>query len=100
MQKFGPNTILSITSCRACKTWGGGKVKAKNIVFNSFITNEEAFILQEIANFTGAKLVNSEAKLYKEFLENYSKISGESLYNGSLETIKDSVFIVSIGNFL
>ena len=74
--------------------------KAKNIVFNSFITNEEAFILQEIANFTGAKLVNSEAKLYKEFLENYSKISGESLYNGSLETIKNSEFIVSIGSFL
>lgn len=74
--------------------------KAKNIVFNSFITNEEAFILQEIANFTGAKLVNSEAKLYKDFLKNYSKTSGESLYSGCLETIKNSDFIVSVGSFL
>ncbi|WP_198305893.1 NADH-quinone oxidoreductase subunit G [Arcobacter vandammei] len=74
--------------------------KAKNIVFNSFITNEEAFILQEIANFTGAKLVNSEAKLYKEFLENYSKTSANSLYNASLEDIKNSEFILSIGSFL
>ncbi|QKF72330.1 NADH:quinone oxidoreductase I, chain G (cl35703 superfamily) [Aliarcobacter faecis] len=74
--------------------------KAKNIVFNSFITNEEALILQKIANFTDAKLVNNEAKLYKEFLENYSKTSGSSLYNGSLETIKNSQFIVSIGSAL
>ncbi len=74
--------------------------KAKNIVFNSFITNEEAFILQEIANFTGAKLVNDEAKLYKEFLENYSKTAGSFLYNGSIETIKNSEFIVSVGSFL
>lgn len=74
--------------------------KAKNIIFNSYITNEEAFILQEISNFTKAKLVNNEAKLYKEFLENYSKTAGESLYNGSLESIKNSEFIISIGSFL
>src|SRR5574344_773567 len=74
--------------------------RAKNIIFNSFITNEEAFILQEIANFTGAKLVNSEAKLYKEFLESYSKTSANSLYNGCLETIKSSDFILSVGSFL
>lgn len=74
--------------------------RAKNIIFNSFITNEEAFILQEIANFTGAKLVNSEAKLYKEFLESYSKTSGKSLYEGSLQEIKNSQFIISIGSFL
>ena len=74
--------------------------KAKNIIFNSYITNEEAFILQEISNFTKAKLVNNEAKLYKEFLENYSKTAGKSLYNGSLESIKNSEFIISIGSFL
>ena len=41
--------------------------KADSIIFNSYITNEEAFILQKIANKTGAKLVNKDAYNYKNF---------------------------------
>lgn len=73
---------------------------AKNIEFNSYITNEEAYILQEIASFTGAKLVNSDAKRYKEFLKNFSQNSGESLYNASLKDIHESGFIICLGSFL
>lgn len=73
---------------------------AKNIIFNSFITNEEAYILQKISNKTGAKLVNSEAKRYKEFLENFHSTSGKTLYSGNLNKIEKSDFIISLGAFL
>jgi len=73
---------------------------AKAINFNSFITNEEAFILQKIANKTGAKLVNKDAYLYKRFLENYASTSGQSLYSASLKDIHESNFVISVGSFL
>jgi len=40
--------------------------KAKNIKFNSFITNEETLLLQKISDKTGAKLVNEDARLYQK----------------------------------
>ncbi len=40
--------------------------KAKAIKFNSYITNEEALILQKLADKTGAKLVNKDAYNYKK----------------------------------
>ncbi len=74
--------------------------KAETIKFNSFITNEEAFILQKIANKTGAKLVNKDAYNYKKFLKNYSLSSGESLYSGTLKDVHDSNFVISVGSYL
>jgi NADH-quinone oxidoreductase subunit G len=74
--------------------------KAKNIKFNSFITNEEALILQKIADFTGVKLVNEDAKRYQEFLINYSKTSGKSLYSSKLSEVHNSNFVISVGSYL
>ncbi len=74
--------------------------KAKVIKFNSYITNEEAFILQEISNKTGAKLVNKDAYNYKKFLNAYSQTSGQSLYSSTLTQVHDSNFVVSIGSYL
>jgi NADH-quinone oxidoreductase subunit G len=67
------------------------------IKFNSYITNEEAQILQKLKEKTGIKLVNEDAKNYQEFLDEYSKASGNSLYSGSNEIIKNSDAIVMLG---
>ena len=74
--------------------------KAKNIKFNSFITNEEAMILQKLADHTKAKLVNEDARRYKEFLKNYSKTSGKTLYSSKLRAVHDSNFVISVGSYL
>ncbi|MEA3353694.1 MAG: NADH-quinone oxidoreductase subunit G [Campylobacterota bacterium] len=73
---------------------------ADTIVFNSFITNEEAEILQKIKEKTGAKLVNEDARRFKNFMDEYSKVSGSSLYSGTLENIHNSNFLVSVGSYL
>ncbi len=74
--------------------------KADSIVFNSYITNEEAFILQKIANKTGAKLVNKDAYNYKRFLSAYSSTSGTTLYSSTLKDVHDSNFVISVGSYL
>ena len=74
--------------------------KAKNIKFNSFITNEEAMILQKLADHTKAKLINEDARRYKEFLKNYSKTSGKTLYSSKLREVHDSNFVISVGSYL
>lgn len=74
--------------------------KAKVIKFNSYITNEEALILQKIAIKTGATLVNKDAYNYKKFLEAYSTTSGQSLYSSTLKDVHDSNFVISVGSFL
>jgi len=74
--------------------------KAKNIKFNSFITNEEALLLQKIADKTGANLVNEDARLYQEFLANYSSSAGTSLYSSTLTAVHDSNFVISVGSYL
>jgi len=73
---------------------------AESIVFNSFITNEEAQILQNIKEKTGAKLINVDALKYKNFLESYSKVTGKSFYNATLNDIHHSNFLISVGSFL
>ncbi|MEA3315847.1 MAG: NADH-quinone oxidoreductase subunit G [Campylobacterota bacterium] len=73
---------------------------ADTIVFNSFITNEEAKILQAIKEKTGAKLVNNDALKFKNFMKSYSSVTGKSLYNGTLEDIHNSNFLISIGSYL
>ena len=72
---------------------------ADSILFNSFITNEEAKILQSIKEKTGAKLVNNDALRFKNFMSDYSKVTGNT-YNGTLEDIHNSNFLVSVGSYL
>ena len=70
------------------------------IRFNSFITNEEALILQKLKEKFGYKLVNEDALRYQRFMNAYSGISGKSLYNGSMSQIHESNLVVSVGSFL
>ena len=71
--------------------------RADSIRFNSYITNEEAKLLQTLKEATGIKLINEDAKAYQEFLEVYSSITGKSLYSGTNKTIASSDAIVMIG---
>ncbi len=73
---------------------------ADSILFNSFITNEEAKILQLLKEKTGVKLINNDALRFKNFMDSYSRISGKSLYNGTLDDIHNSNFVISIGSYL
>jgi len=73
---------------------------ADSIVFNSFITNEEVAILQNIKEKTGAKLINIDALKYKNFLENYSSVTGKTFYNGTVNDVHNSNFLISVGSFL
>ncbi|MEA3513611.1 MAG: NADH-quinone oxidoreductase subunit G [Campylobacterota bacterium] len=73
---------------------------ADTIVFNSFITNEEALILQKIKEKFNLKLVNKDAYNYKSFLEEYSKVSGNSLYTGTIDDVHNAKFLVSVGSYL
>ncbi|MDA7817088.1 NADH-quinone oxidoreductase subunit G [Sulfurimonas sp.] len=74
--------------------------KADTIEFTSTITNEEAYILQSLKEKLGVKLVNSEAKSFQTFLNDYSEISGTKLYGHDLEATHNSNFIVSVGTAL
>lgn len=74
--------------------------KADTIKFNSFITNEEALILQKLKEKFGYKLINKEALAYKKFLESYSSVSGKSLYSADLKDIHNSNFLISVGSYL
>lgn len=76
------------------------KNKADTIKFNSFVTNEEALILQKIKEKYNLKLINEDAFRYQRFLNTFSKASGKSLYSGDLDIIKSSDFIVSMASFL
>ena len=73
---------------------------ADTIKFNSYITNEEALILQKIAHKTGAKLVNEDARKYQAFLKNYASTAGNSLYSTTLSEILSSNFVISVGGYL
>lgn len=70
-----------------------------SILFNSFITNEEAFILQKLKEKLGVKLVNDDAFNYKRFLNAFTSVSGKSLYSGDLNTLHNSNFVVSVGTY-
>ena len=74
--------------------------KADTIAFTSTITNEEALILQRLKEKFGFKLINEEARVFKNFLGAYSAITGESLYRGNLKEVHESDFVVSIGSAL
>ncbi len=72
--------------------------EADTIKFNSLITNEEALILQKLKEKFGYKLVNKDAYSYKKFLQNFSKTSSKSLYEGNLQNIANSDYIMVLGS--
>ena len=74
--------------------------KADTIKFTSFITNEEALILQRLKERFGYKLVNEDALQYKKFLDRFSEYSGKSLPSADVKTVHNSQFVVSIGTAL
>jgi len=71
--------------------------EADTIRFSSYITNEEALILQKIKDKYNLKLVNDDALAYQKFMRAFSTTSGENLYNGSLKSIKASNFVITVG---
>lgn len=74
--------------------------QADGIAFTSTITNEEALILQKLKEKHGYRLINEEARVFKNFLNSYSAISGKSLYGGDLKQVHEADFVVSIGSAL
>lgn len=76
------------------------KNEADTIAFSSYITNEEAFILQKLKEKYGYKLINPDAYRYQTFLKNFTKTSGKSLYSGDLDKVRASNFVVSLGGML
>lgn len=75
------------------------KKEIKNIKFNSFITNEEALILQNLKKKFDLCLINDEAKAFKEFLNDFVQSSG-SMYNATTEDIVKGDFLVVVGTLL
>jgi len=70
---------------------------AKSIVFSKEISNEEAFILQNLKEKLGVKLVSHEARAYQKFMEAYSSVTGKQLDGGSLEKLSKSRAIMVLG---
>ena len=71
--------------------------KADTIAFTSTITNEEALILQRLKEKFGYRLVNEEARHFQKFLQDYSAVSGKTLWGSDLEEVHHSDFVVSVG---
>lgn len=71
----------------------------KNIRFNSLITNEEALILQKIAQKYDLALLNDEAMTYSKFLQEFKKFANAS-YNADYDSIKNGDFIICAGSLL
>ncbi len=74
--------------------------KADTIKFTSFITNEEALILQKMKEKFGYKLINEEARNYQKFLQNFAEYSGKMLYDVDLKGIEDSEFVILMGSMI
>lgn len=71
--------------------------KCDSVKFTSEISNEEALLLQKLKEKYGFKLVNNDALSYKNFLETFQGVVGETLYSGTLEDVKKSDFIITLG---
>lgn len=98
--RFGYEYALESSKCeKSFATALEAFKKADTIKFGSFITNEEALILQKLKEKFGYKLVNNDAKRYQEFVKAFSSTSGTSLYNGSLKDIHESNFVISVGSY-
>ena len=71
---------------------------ANAIRFSSMITNEEAYMLEELRNKFGMKLFNEDARLFASFMKAYSSVSGKKHHSGSLEAIKQSDAAIVLGS--
>jgi NADH-quinone oxidoreductase subunit G len=71
---------------------------AGTVRFNSMISNEEAYMLQQLKEKRGLKLINPEAKALQTFLKSYSKTSGQTLYSAELKDVTLSDYIITIGS--
>ncbi len=71
--------------------------EAKNVIFTSNITNEEAYLLNELKRELGFNLVNAEAKKFQEFMNYFASTANTSLYNATLDDVKQSDYAISIG---
>ncbi|WP_139452876.1 NADH-quinone oxidoreductase subunit G [Campylobacter armoricus] len=71
----------------------------KNILFNSFITNEEALILQNLSKKFKLCLINHEAKKFQDFLA-YFYQNANAMYNANTDDITQSDFLIIAGSFL
>ena len=74
--------------------------KADTIKFTSSITNEEALVLQKLKETRGYKLINDDARVFNDFLNDYSQISGTKLYSSDLKETHASNFVISVGSAL
>lgn len=72
--------------------------ETKNVYFSSMITNEEAYLLQNLKEKFGFKLVNNEAKNFQKFMKAFASTAGESLYNATHDDVKVSDLIVCLGS--
>jgi NADH-quinone oxidoreductase subunit G len=72
--------------------------EAKTILFDSYITNEEALILQKLKEQFGYKLINPDAKAYQNFMSSYSSISGKLYYSATMKDVAKSDFVMVIGS--
>ena len=73
-------------------------IKSSNAIrFNSYITNEEAKLLQILKDKIGIKLINEDAKAYQSFLYIYREVSGNSFYKATTKSIQNSDSIIMIG---
>ena len=70
---------------------------AQSVIFSSYISNEEALILQKIKEKLGVKLISHEARAYQKFMQAYSSVTGQSLYNGSLKALSESRAVIVMG---
>jgi NADH-quinone oxidoreductase subunit G len=71
---------------------------ADGIKFDSYITNEEAYILQQIKKTTGKKLINNDALNYQNFMKAYSIVSGNRFDTLTLDDVANSDMIICIGS--
>ena len=71
--------------------------KAQTIRFSANITNEEAWLLEQMRQKYDLKLVCDEAYGYQRFLQAYREISGTSLYGASLNDVARSRAIIVLG---
>jgi NADH-quinone oxidoreductase subunit G len=69
----------------------------KAIRFSSFISNEEALILQTLKQRHGFKLFNEEARKYQAFLNAFASRCGQTLYGADTDRVKQSDMVIVLG---
>jgi NADH-quinone oxidoreductase subunit G len=71
--------------------------EAKSVVFSKEISNEEAFILQQLKERYALKLIAPEVKAYQAFMKAYASVTGKQLDGGSVEELSKSRAIMVLG---